>query len=189
MSNSYVFDSSFYFDLPARQNKPVPFEVDAAVKKAANRILQEISSNRGYCLVLGAVDGSLIHEIARRTEMQVMVVEPDADRVQAIRKVMNQAGLYGVRVSVYQGGFDDLAFGPYIANLITSERLLIEGTLPGADASELWRVLRPAGGVAVLGGAVLVWFCYPKTATVESSSSSSSSSSDEEKEKDEDEEV
>jgi len=167
MSNPYVFDSSFYFDLPTRQNKPAPFEIDAAVRKAADRILQEISSNRGYCLVLGAVDGSLVHEIARRTEMQVMVVEPDADRVQAIRKVMNQTGLYGVRVSVHQGGFDDLSFGPYIANLITSERLLIEGTLPGADASELWRVLRPAGGVAVLGGEVkqvelMNWFVRGK---------------------------
>ena len=170
-SNAYVFDSSFYFDLPARPKKPALIKAGDDVRKAVDRILQELSSNRGYCLVLGAVDGSLIYEIASRTDMQVVVVEPDLERVRVIRNLMNQAGLYGVRVSVHQGDFDDLVVGPYIANLITSERSLLEGELPGADATELWRVLRPAGGVAVLGGEIKQtelknWFAKGKVSGV-----------------------
>jgi len=103
--------------------------------------------------VLGSVEGRLAYELARRTNLQVVVVEPDADKARAARRALSKAGLYGIRASVHHGGFDDLPYGPYFANLIVSGNLLVDGELPGKDAAELWRVLRPAGGVAMLGQA------------------------------------
>ncbi len=145
----YKFDTSFYYRLPARSERPSPFGNDKTmqlVQSAAKRIITESGISQGYALVLGSAEGRLAYELARQTDLQVVVVEPDAEKAQAARRTLNQAGLYGIRASVHQGSVSELPYGPYFANLIVSGSLLVDGKLPGKDASELMRVLRPAGG-------------------------------------------
>ena len=79
-------------------------------------------TKRGYALILGAEDGRLAYFLARHSDLKIVVVEPDADRVSRIRAAMDAAGMHGSRVAVHQGELDDLLFGPYLFNLITSER-------------------------------------------------------------------
>ena len=50
---------------------------------AANRIVSESGIRQGYALVLGSAEGRLAYELARQTELQVVVVEPDAAKAQA----------------------------------------------------------------------------------------------------------
>src|SRR5262249_31097594 len=76
--------------------------------------------------------------------------EGDATKVAAARKALDQAGLYGVRVTVHQDSLTNLPYGNYLANLIVSDNLLLTGKLPGT-AAEVYRCLRPCGGVAWLG--------------------------------------
>ena len=153
VSKPYSFDSSFYYRLPDIPVVPSPFPDDRlakAVRKVADIILRQSKIRQGYCLVLGSVEGRLAHELARRTDLQVVVVEPDAEKAQAARRALSRAGLYGIRASVHHDGFDDLPYGPYFANLIVSGSLLLDGKLPGKSGAELQRVLRPAGGKVVL---------------------------------------
>jgi hypothetical protein len=155
-SDWYKFDTSFFYGLPDKPKRSSPFAEDAAMRRvqsAAQRILSESGIRQGYALVLGSAGGRLAYELARKTELQVIVVEPNAARAQSARKALNAAGLYGIRASVHQGSVADLPYGPYFANLIVSGSLLFDGKLPGEDAAELLRVLRPAGGVAMLGHA------------------------------------
>ena len=155
-SDWYKFDTSFFYGLADKPRRPSPFADDATMRRvqlAANRIVAESGIRQGYALVLGSVEGRLAYELAQQTELQVVVVEPDAAKAQAARHALNAAGLYGIRVSVHQGSVADLPYGPYFANLIVSGSLLFDGKLPGENASELLRVLRPAGGVAMLGHA------------------------------------
>ena len=150
----YKFDTSFYYRLPDQPKRSSPFEKFESmhlVQSAAKRIIAESGIRQGYALVLGSAEGRLAYELARQTDLQVVVVEPDAEKAQAARRALTQAGLYGVRASVHQGSVSELPYGPYFANLIVSGSLLIDGKLPGKDASELMRVLRPAGGVVMLG--------------------------------------
>ena len=150
----YKFDTSFFYDLPLPPKRPSPFADDAtmrSVQSAAKRILVESGIHQGYALVLGSAGGRLACELAWQTELQVIVVEPDAGKAQAARRALSAAGLYGIRASVHQGSVADLPYGPYFANLIVSGTLLEDGKLPGKNATELMRVLRPAGGVAMLG--------------------------------------
>ena len=121
------------------------------VQSAAKQILSKNEFDQGYALILGSAGGRLAYELARQTELQVVVVEPDETKAQTARKALARAGLYGSRVSVHQGNLDNLPYGPYFANLITSGSMLIDGNLPGQDASQLMDLLRPAGGVVVLG--------------------------------------
>ena len=106
---------------------------------------------RGYCLDLGCGDGRLAYELARRTkDLQIIAVDEDEKQVAAARAALDRAGVYGARVSVHQASLKSLPFAAYMANLIVSGRSVAEGK-PAVSATEVVRVLRPYGGVAVLG--------------------------------------
>jgi len=113
----------------------------------AKRIINETAITEGYCLVLGAGDGRLAHELAKRTKLDIYCIERDSQKVTAARKALDAAGLYGVRVTVDRGSLRTLPYAAYFADLIVS------GNDPAqypaeASAKELYRVLRPCGGIA-----------------------------------------
>ncbi|MCP4261965.1 MAG: PQQ-binding-like beta-propeller repeat protein [Planctomycetes bacterium] len=117
---------------------------------AAQQIIEEANIHQGYCLVLGCEEGRLAYEIAKRTKLQVIAVEQDAQKVITARKKLHGTGYYGSRVTVHHGKLDDLPYPAYFANLIISECALISGELP-PSAAEMFRVLRPCGGTAIIG--------------------------------------
>lgn len=117
---------------------------------AAQQIIGEANIHQGYCLVLGCEEGRLAYEIARCSKLQVIAIEQDAQKVITSREKLHRAGYYGSRIAVHHGRLDDLPYPPYFANLIVSERALIFGELP-PSAAEMFRVLRPCGGTAIIG--------------------------------------
>ena len=117
---------------------------------AAQQIVEKANIHQGYCLVLGCEEGRLAYEIAKRTKLQVIAIEQDAQKVIAARKKLHRAGYYGSRITVHHGKLDELPYPAYFANLIVSERTLISGELP-PSAVEMFRVLRPCGGTAIIG--------------------------------------
>jgi outer membrane protein assembly factor BamB len=119
--------------------------------KAAEAALERAGVRKGYCLVLGAGTGRLAWEIARRSELQVIGLEPDAAKVTEARRVLREAGLYGTRITIHHGPLDKLPYQTWFANLIVSEATLATGKLP-PSAAEVYRVLRPSGGTIVLVG-------------------------------------
>ncbi|MCB1127670.1 MAG: hypothetical protein KDM81_14345, partial [Verrucomicrobiae bacterium] len=152
-SKVYAFDSTFDYQVTAVPERPSPYADTAWSRRcaeAADRMVARLGSDQGYALVLGAEDGCLAYELARRSRMNVVVVEPDAARVATMRRLLDQAGLYGVRISVQQQALNPLPYGQYFANLIVSESSLKSGVLP-PSAGEVFRCLRPAGGLVLLG--------------------------------------
>jgi len=146
----YLFDTSFYYAAtPSRASTSTPARPDAA--RIAEQLLLQSSVQHGYCLVLGATDGAVAVELVRQSDLEIVVVESDPARVQALRRLFDQAGIQGVRAAVHQVEPGRLPFGDYIANLIISERTLADGQPPRFAASEIARVLRPSGGVVLLG--------------------------------------
>ncbi len=119
---------------------------------AAESILSHTKTQRGYCLLLGSADGRLAFELAQRTEMQIVGVEPDPTLVQQSRQMLEAAGLYG-RVVIHHLPAESgtsLPYTDYMFNLVAHGALVSEA-IPVADRDEVLRVLRPHGGVAVLG--------------------------------------
>jgi len=155
-------------------------ELSEVYSSAARRIVEETGIRKGYCLVVGISDGRLAYEIAKRTELKVVCVDEDRERVNRVRKSLDGTGLYGARVSVHEGNLEDLSvalsfgnpdkarrllagqshaatgdfptqrYADYFANLIVSERMMFDGEFP-CPAGELFRMLKPFGGVAYLG--------------------------------------
>ncbi len=124
-------------------------ELTAVYASAADSIVRAAGVKKGYCLVLGCGEGRLAFELARRTELKIVGIEPDSQKVEVARRKLDAAGLYGSRVAIEQGS-SSLPFSDYFANLVVSEDILVLGKPQGSFA-EVFRVLRPYGGVAIFG--------------------------------------
>ncbi len=130
---------------------PAPEQQDSGIGHAAEQILKASGVSQGFCLVYGCGTGRLAMELAQRSELLIVGVDPDAQRVAEARTLLTAAGLYGTRVTVQQGEFGKLPYANYFANLIVSERILASGKPEGVPA-ELQRMLKPCGGALCLGG-------------------------------------
>ena len=118
--------------------------------KAAEAILGLSNTDRGICFMIGAGDGQLGYEIARRTKFSVIAFEKDKDRVAAVRAAWQKTGRYGVRLTVLKvDGYDELPVPSACANLIVFGSTVDGGEFAG-DPAEVSRLLRPQGGVAVV---------------------------------------
>jgi len=132
--------------------RPHDVDRDEDASEACEKLLERLGDvTKGICLVAGLVDGQLAVEIARRTELRVVVVDPDPLRVAAARRLAQQHGLYGHRVAVHQVDRNKLPFTDYLANVVTSERAVLSDHEVPWSAAELGRVLRPNGGVQWMG--------------------------------------
>ena len=117
---------------------------------AAEEILKQTDIKRGFCLVVGAENGRLAYELAKRTDLKIYGIEPSAEKVAQARRSLSAAGLYGHRVTIHQGDLSAIPYSNYFANLIVSDSLLLTGKLPGTS-KDLARHLKPLGGVICMG--------------------------------------
>jgi len=116
-------------------------------KAAAEKILAESCVKKGYALVLDCGQGRLAYELAKRTELKVVGLEKEPEKLAAARRNLEAAGLLGERVVVEP--WDLRSLPDYFANLIVSDGTLnMGGTTETRE--ELRRILRPWGGAACL---------------------------------------
>ncbi len=130
-----------------------PFPDDnltAVYRQAAEEILKQSGARRGFGLIVGNEQGRLAFELAKRSELKIYAVEPDAKNVAAARANLSRAGLYGTRIVVHQGDPADVPYSNYFANVIVSDTFVKTGVLVG-DAKKLVRHLKPLGGTIVVG--------------------------------------
>jgi len=125
-----------------------PGRLTELYSEAAEHIVKRTGINKGYCLVLDSGEGRLAYELARRTDLKIICVENDANKVAAAREALDGAGLYG-RVVIHQGPSAKLPYTSYFANLIVWDETLRTGKLP-SSAEDVLRLLRPYGGVLAL---------------------------------------
>ncbi|MHC4982405.1 MAG: SAM-dependent methyltransferase [Planctomycetota bacterium] len=150
----HELDMAFNYVLPEVPERPGLFGDDEASRRcaaAAELILRRTRITQGYALVCGFGTGRLAYQLARRSNLIVVGLDDDASRVAQARKRLIEAGVYGPRINVrYVPNLAKLPLTGCFANLIVSERMLTHGEFPGT-AGEIARVLRPAGGTALLG--------------------------------------
>ncbi|MHC4984311.1 MAG: outer membrane protein assembly factor BamB family protein, partial [Planctomycetota bacterium] len=152
-SGPYWFDTFFNYNMAKIPDRPSPYGDDEAAgiyRRAAEQILSATGIDRGVCLVLGSGEGRLAYELARRSRLRVIGVDTSAAGVAASRRALLAAGMYGRVTTHHVESLSELPIVGDFANLVVSGRVVAEGECPGT-AAEVFRVLRPAGGVAYLG--------------------------------------
>ena len=117
------------------------------------RIFEKNRPGDAFCVALGIGSGGLISELVRQSELRIVVVDADAERVAELRERYQTLGLYGTRVVARVGQWLDLQLPPYLANLVVSESPAETGLISSSRAvAEVFRILRPYGGTAWLAG-------------------------------------
>lgn len=119
---------------PSKRGQP-----SKADSPAARSLLQAAGQPEGFALVAGLEDGTLVHGLLKESDLHVVAMDADADKVNRIRRSLDRDKAFDQhRLTVLVGSAKDLP--PYFASLIASER---EGPVdePARDC------LRPYGGV------------------------------------------
>ncbi|MHC4325637.1 MAG: outer membrane protein assembly factor BamB family protein, partial [Planctomycetota bacterium] len=115
----------------------------------AKQILEMTGQKEGYCLLLGLGRGELLYQLISQSNLHIIALDPDAEKVALMRRKLDEAGFYGNRVSVHVGDITTMQLAPYMANLIVSEDLKAAGVKKGNVFIErIFHSLRPYGGTA-----------------------------------------
>ncbi|NRA39721.1 MAG: PQQ-binding-like beta-propeller repeat protein [Planctomycetes bacterium] len=115
--------------------------------KAAKDILKASAHKTGWCLVLGLEDGSLVESIARNSEMKVVGIDADEEKVLKIRQALQMSGLYGTQIQIICADPSKVQTPQYFAKIITSENMkAAKKILKDGIASSL----RPYNGQVIL---------------------------------------
>ena len=100
----------------------------------------------GYALGFGVEDGALLEALVLNSKLHLVAVDPDAAKVDLLRRRFDAAGLYGKRVTLHVG--DPLKFKapPYLANLIVVGESFAPELRNPAMLRAAFDSLRPYGG-------------------------------------------
>jgi outer membrane protein assembly factor BamB len=117
---------------------------------AAEEIIRQTGVTEGICVDLGGESGDLALELAKRTELQIYIVESDKNKVSIARKKLDRANLYGVSVTVHHADPEQLGYPGRFANLVVSSHSLTND-LSDKTVAEMRRLQRPYGGKICIG--------------------------------------
>ena len=119
-------------------------------RAAAKYILAETGTARGNCIVFGAETGRLAWELAKSDRFRVLGVEDNVENVAAGRRALHAADLYGDRITLQAGTLTNLRYRDYAAAVVVSDTIIATGRCEGS-AAEMFRMVRPDGGIALIG--------------------------------------
>ncbi|MFT5465917.1 MAG: outer membrane protein assembly factor BamB [Verrucomicrobiales bacterium] len=123
--------------------EPVVVAADTASRAA--KFLEQAKARDGYCLWFGLDDIDLLESVLTESELQIVAVDPDHEKVEQLRRHFDAAGLYGKRITIHQGSPATFKFPPYIANLVHVDSAL-SSHLSAATLESLYSSVRPYGG-------------------------------------------
>ncbi len=130
-----------------------PYPADALTgcyERASAYVMSQSQLPKGHCLVYGAGQGRLAYELRTRSSFTVLGVESDPNKVDTGRAILDDADVYGDRITLHQGPLDHLPYRDYAGALVVSDTIIETGHCPGS-AAEMFRMVRPDGGLAILG--------------------------------------
>ena len=135
---------------PPKAEPPVPpVKPPGPQAKAAAFIISKLKTTRGLALDVGCGDGALAVALARQSNLFVRCIEEDQAAVTRVRKTIDAAGLYGLRVSAEAGNLGTLPYPSQCATLVVCGDQFVRGRR-ARDLKELYRVLSP-NGIALIG--------------------------------------
>ncbi len=135
-------------DEAAREGSSRLSRVAAGLPEA---VVQAASRAEGYGVMLGLPSGQTADSLVRASKSQLIVVDPDAKKIDAFRHRMTDAGMYGTRVVAFTGGSVDSSLPEYFTDFVVSTEPRDPDDEHGMTfIKNVFRILRPYGGRAFL---------------------------------------
>lgn len=152
-----TFEGNLFCLTATSDNKTYPQTLKEAVQPLEetsvtreDSIMRTTGIREGYAIVLGAGTGMLAEQLARKSKLNVIVVEPDLTLVTKLRFKWDTNGIYGTRIAILHGEPFEFKFPPYIASLVVSENIDFEKYKVLQVVNSIFHTLRPYGGTACL---------------------------------------
>ena len=137
----------------AKRNEPktlanavMPVEPSIETSKRASRLLDLVDKPEGYALWFGVDDGQLLEAVVAASELHVVGVDPDAEKIDRLRRRLDKAGLYGNRIALHQGDPATFKAPPYMADLIVMSESAAAKLNDEAVLGRVYESVRPYGG-------------------------------------------
>ncbi|HPA17138.1 MAG TPA: PQQ-binding-like beta-propeller repeat protein [Verrucomicrobiae bacterium] len=128
-----------------------------AATSTAGDIVSRSGARGGYAICLGLDDPSTITALAASSSLHIIGVDPDASKVDRLRRELDAVGTYGTRVALLPAAPDTSGAPPYIANLAIVGTTFTAGLSEPAALRKTYESIRPYGGS--------LWFISPRDAT------------------------
>lgn len=126
-------------------------ELTPLYQQAANYIISQSGMDaKGYCIVYGAGEGRLAYEMSLLSSMRFFGADGDAGKIAQGRTILTGEKVYGSRIILHQKDLTDLTYSDYSGQLVVSDYIIENGSCPGT-AAEMFRMVRPDGGIAIIG--------------------------------------
>lgn len=131
-----------------------PYPVDSLTplyQAAANYIISQSGLDaNGNCVVFGAGEGRLAYELSLLSGLKFTGVEEDENKVNSGRAALCNEGIYGNTITLHNQSLTNVYYSDYAGILVVSDSIIETGTCSGS-AAELFRMIRPSGGIAIIG--------------------------------------
>jgi len=133
-----------------KESSPATQFSDIDYAKAAKEILDRTQTKSGLCIDLGCDTGELALELVKQSQLYVIGIDSNPAKVNRARRMLDDAGVYGSRVTIHIGNPRKTPYPRNFANMILSSQSLA-GKQDSLDKAEIERLQRPYGGVLCLG--------------------------------------
>ena len=131
-----------------RESDPIATRPDKA-RRLAKTILDESRITEGYAVVLGLEHERIVDELLLQSDLRVIAVDGDSDRVNHLRQRLITSGEFSDRLQLLTADPDTVDLPPYLASL-----LIVADRSVRLDSDErlkrLYEIQRPYGGTACI---------------------------------------
>jgi len=121
-TDTYWFDNRINYtrlDCSGIASPYAPDSLTTAYEAAADRIIAQTGIKKGYCLVYGCGEGRLAFELAKRSDLTIVGVDTDINKINTAAKKLMSVGVYGARVTTrHVSSLSSLDFTKYFFNLV-----------------------------------------------------------------------
>ncbi|NIP93553.1 MAG: hypothetical protein GWO24_08885, partial [Akkermansiaceae bacterium] len=115
--------------LPVTGTSPPAPSGDRSPDLLANLMIGEDFQD-GYALALGIASEALVSELINRSNLHLVVLDRAPEKIEALRRRYDKAGLYGIRLAAQVGDIASASLPPYLASLIVCEDPVTAGFEP-----------------------------------------------------------
>ena len=122
-------------------------ENDDSFSKMAEKIIEETGIKDGYCLILGLENGRLMEEFLRQSNLNLIGLDSNPQKIAFLRKYFDEKKVYGKRISLITGDLISTPLSPYLASLVVVENFPDSSDYSGM-IQRVYQRLRPYGGTA-----------------------------------------
>lgn len=141
-TEEFALEQKMNYSLPVLEGDLYEFGMDNSLGSSMDELLLDADINKGFAVIYGSEFYPFAFDLAKQSEMMVILLDHDMERVQTAREELTKAGAYGTRVNVrFVDDYTQVPITSNFANLIITPKEIDE-----SGVKTMLNILCPFGG-------------------------------------------